>query len=97
MEQNCYLSIASGSSGNCSLYIAGNTRILIDLGVSVRRLTAALRRMGLTIDMLDAVLLTHEHIDHVKGLATFVKRHDVPVYATKGTVEALLALSLIHI
>ncbi len=91
MEQNCYLSIASGSSGNCSLYIAGNTRILIDLGVSVRRLTAALRRMGLTIDMLDAVLLTHEHIDHVKGLATFVKRHDVPVYATKGTVEALLA------
>ena len=56
MEQNCYLSIASGSSGNCSLYIAGNTRILIDLGVSVRRLTAALRRMGLTIDMLDAVL-----------------------------------------
>lgn len=91
MEQNCYFSIASGSSGNCSLYIAGNTRILIDLGVSVRRLTAALRRLGLTIDMLDAVLLTHEHIDHIKGLATFVKRHDVPVYATRGTAEVLLS------
>ncbi len=90
MEQNCYYSIASGSSGNCGLYIAGNTRILIDLGVSVRRLTAALRRLGLTIEMLDAVLLTHEHIDHVKGLATFAKRHTVPVYATKGTAEALL-------
>ena len=91
MEQTYYFSIASGSSGNCGLLVDGNTRILIDLGVSVRRLTAALRRVGLTIDMLDAVLLTHEHIDHVKGLATFVKRHDVPVYASKGTAQALLA------
>lgn len=91
MQQNCYYSIASGSSGNCGLYVAGNTRILIDLGVSVRRLTAALRALDLTVDMLDAVLLTHEHIDHVKGLATFVKRHDVPVFATRGTTEALTA------
>lgn len=86
-----YFSIASGSSGNCGLFVDGNTRILIDLGVSVRRLSAALRRVGLTIDMLDAVLLTHEHIDHVKGLATFVKRHDVPIYATRGTAAALTA------
>ena len=91
MEQHSYFSIASGSSGNCSLYMAGNTRILIDLGVSVRRLTAALRRVGLTIDMLDAVLLTHEHVDHIKGLATFAKRYDVPIYATKGTAQALIA------
>lgn len=90
MEQTYYFSIASGSSGNCGLFVDGNTRILIDLGVSVRRLTAALRRVGLHIDMLDAVLLTHEHIDHVKGLATFVKRHNVPVYATKGTAQALI-------
>lgn len=91
IQQNCYYSIASGSSGNCSLYVTGNTRILIDLGVSVRRLTAALRELGLTVDMLDAVLLTHEHTDHVKGLATFVKHHNVPVYATKGTAQALIA------
>lgn len=91
MEQHSYFSIASGSSGNCSLYMVGNTHILIDLGVSVRRLTAALRRVGLTIDMLDAVLLTHEHVDHIKGLATFSKRYDVPIYATKGTAQALIA------
>lgn len=91
MQQTYYFSIASGSKGNCSLFVYENTRILIDLGVSVRRLTAALRRVGLTIDMLDAVLLTHEHTDHVKGLTTFVKRHTVPIYATKGTAEALLS------
>lgn len=90
MTDTYYYSIASGSKGNCSLYIAGNTRILIDFGVSVRKLKAALHTLSLTVDMLDGVLLTHEHTDHVKGLATFVKHHEIPVYATHGTAEALL-------
>lgn len=88
---NFYYSLASGSSGNCGLLALGGTYILIDLGVSVRRLTALLGGLGLTIDDLDAVLLTHEHIDHIKGMATFVKRHSVPLYTAIGTAEALLS------
>lgn len=87
---NFYYSLASGSSGNCGLLALGGTYILIDLGVSVRRLTALLAGVGLTIDNLDAVLITHEHIDHIKGMATFVKRHSVPLYTAIGTAEALL-------
>lgn len=87
---NLYYSLASGSSGNCGLLLLGGARFLIDLGVSVRRLTALLRPFGLTADDLDAVLLTHEHVDHIKGLATFVKRHRVPLYTTIGTAQALL-------
>ena len=89
MDQTYYYSIASGSQGNCSLLVGGNTRILIDMGVSVRRLTAALARVGLTPDLLDAVLLTHEHTDHIKGLATFAKRFDTPIYASFGTAAAV--------
>ncbi|MFR4972000.1 MAG: MBL fold metallo-hydrolase [Butyricicoccus pullicaecorum] len=63
---NFYYSLASGSSGNCGLLALDGTYILIDLGVSVRRLTGLLAGLGLTIDDLDAVLLTHEHIDHIK-------------------------------
>lgn len=85
-----YYSLASGSSGNCGLLCLGGTYILVDLGVSVRRLTALLSGLGLEISDLAAVLLTHEHIDHVKGLATFIKRHSVPLYTSIGTAEAVL-------
>lgn len=91
MNQRYYFSIASGSSGNCGLYVWQDTAILIDLGVSVRRLNAALAQLGLTIAELDAVLLTHEHTDHIKGLATFFKKFDIPVYASHGTADWLLA------
>lgn len=89
MEQ-FYVSFASGSTGNCGLLVLGGTRLLIDLGISVRRLSAELARLGVTIDELDAVLLTHEHTDHIKGLATLLKRHDLPLYTTIGTAQVLL-------
>lgn len=85
-----YYSVASGSSGNCAVWRAGSTSVLIDLGVSVRALTRALQVIDMQIDDLSAVLLTHEHTDHIKGLATFSKKYDVPVYATFGTAAAIL-------
>lgn len=91
MTRSYYYSIASGSTGNCALYAADGVHILIDLGVSVRKLKNALTRVGLTIEDLDAVLLTHEHSDHVKGLDTFVKKYDIPVYATCLTADFLAA------
>ncbi|HBI64873.1 MAG TPA: hypothetical protein DDX51_07150 [Clostridiales bacterium] len=85
-----YFSVASGSSGNCAVWRAGSTSLLIDLGVSVRALGSALREIDMKIEDLSAVLLTHEHADHIKGLATFVKKYDIPVYATFGTAAAIL-------
>lgn len=87
---NFYFSIASGSSGNCAVWSCDGTRLLIDLGVSVRALNTALKQIDLEINDLDAVLLTHEHTDHIKGLTTFVKKYDVPIYATFGTASAIL-------
>ncbi len=89
MEKRYYFSIASGSSGNCGLYYHKGNAVLIDLGVSVRKLRQALEKFALDIPDLRAILLTHEHTDHVKGLATLTKKYQVPIYATHGTGEAL--------
>ena len=88
MAEHYYYSIASGSSGNCGLYMADGTAILIDAGVSLRKITTALKALSLTPDDLAAVLVTHEHIDHVKGLPMLLKKAKMPVFATRGTAAA---------
>lgn len=89
MGKNHLFSFASSSSGNCSLLVCGETKILIDLGISVQKLRRWMQSIGMEIEDLDAVLLTHEHIDHVKGIKTFVKRYDTPIFATYGTANAI--------
>lgn len=89
MAERYYYSIASGSTGNCGLYRTEDAAILIDLGISFRRITTALAGVGLRPEELSAVLLTHEHIDHVKGLPMFLKKTRVPVFASRGTAQAL--------
>ncbi len=84
-----YFSIASGSTGNCGVYVEGYTVIIFDLGVSFRKITQGLEYVGLKLQDVSAVLITHEHIDHVKGLQMFLKRSGVPVFASKGTINAL--------
>lgn len=79
----------SGSSGN-SIYIGGrNGGILVDIGVSAKRCAAALRNIGVDPDGIKAVLVTHEHSDHVAGVRVFASRHKVPVFATPATLEEL--------
>ena len=80
MAEHFYYSIASGSSGNCGLYVSDGTAVLIDVGVSLRKLTAALAAFDMKPGELDALIITHEHIDHVKGLAMFLKKTEVPVF-----------------
>jgi phosphoribosyl 1,2-cyclic phosphodiesterase len=77
--------LASGSSGNAMLVSAGGTHVLIDAGISARRVAAGITNAGLDPNELSAVLVTHEHSDHVSGLGPVARRFGVPVYATDGT------------
>ncbi|HLI86567.1 MAG TPA: MBL fold metallo-hydrolase [Bryobacteraceae bacterium] len=83
--------LASGSSGNAALLATNNTRILLDAGLSVRELNRRLALAGEDIGRLDAVLITHEHSDHIAGLATLARRKEfrAPVYLTRLTAPAI--------
>ena len=81
--------IASGSSGNAMLVSCGGSRVLLDAGISARRITTALRELGVAPGELDAVLITHEHSDHIAGLATLSKQLRLPVYASAATARQL--------
>lgn len=65
--------LASGSRGNCTLIYDDNNAILIDMGISTRKLKQALAQLHLNIEDLDAIFITHEHIDHIRGLKTLTK------------------------
>ena len=74
---------ASGSSGNCMLLSSGETHILIDAGISMRRMEESLRQAGLTMRDVGGVLITHEHSDHISGLKMLVKHYGIPIYAPR--------------
>ena len=81
-------SIASGSGGNCIYAGSDRYHILIDAGISLRRIEKGLSELGLTGADIDAVLITHEHSDHVGGLGPLLKKYHMPVYASAGTIDA---------
>ncbi|MEA5151811.1 MAG: MBL fold metallo-hydrolase [Oscillospiraceae bacterium] len=80
---------ASGSSGNCLLLSGGGTNILIDAGISMRRLDSALAQTGHTMRDIGGVLITHEHSDHISGLKMLVKHYAPPVYAPRTVANRL--------
>ena len=82
-------SIASGSSGNCIYIGNGDTNILIDAGISRKRIVEGLESIGVRPEELDAIFVTHEHSDHIQGINMMVKMFDVPVYSTFGTLNAI--------
>lgn len=81
-------SLGSGSSGNAFVLETATTTLLLDCGVAVRTLRSAIRDMGLA-GRIGAVLVSHEHIDHIRSLATIQKLVACPVYATQGTLDAI--------
>jgi len=82
-------SLFSGSSGNC-IYVSYNgTSILIDAGVSGRRIEAALREIGESLDNISGIFITHEHSDHINGAGIISRRHKIPIYANTETWEAM--------
>lgn len=83
-------SLASGSRANCTLITDGETHILIDLGVSVRYLTASLKEIGLTPADISALFITHEHSDHVAGINVFLKKFNAAVHITEPSYLAFI-------
>ncbi|MFZ0392723.1 MAG: MBL fold metallo-hydrolase [Terracidiphilus sp.] len=77
--------LASGSKGNCTVVSGGNTRILVDAGLSSRELFRRMEQSGEDPRTLDAILITHEHQDHVNGLAVTARKLGIPVYITEAT------------
>ncbi len=84
-----FCSLSSGSSGNC--IFAGNehTSLLVDAGISGKRVEAGLNEIGYTGPDIDGILVTHEHSDHIKGLGIMARRYGIPIYATRGTWQAM--------
>lgn len=81
--------LASGSNGNCTYISDGNTNILIDTGISATRIIRELSMLGLGISAIDAILITHEHGDHISGLSKLYERAEIPVYASCGTARGI--------
>lgn len=83
-------SIASGSSGNC-IYVGSNeANILVDAGISGKKIENGLKELSVDPKKLDGILVTHEHIDHIAGLGVMARRYHLPLYMTEKTAEAVL-------
>lgn len=82
-------SIASGSSGNCIYVGSGNSGVLVDAGISKKRVEAGLHSIDRSVEELDGILVTHEHSDHIQGLGVLSRRYGLPIYATAGTLAAI--------
>jgi phosphoribosyl 1,2-cyclic phosphodiesterase len=80
--------LASGSKGNATIIAAGSTRILVDAGMSCRELMKRMALVGEDPESLDAILITHEHLDHVAGLSVLARRLNIPVFFTESTHRA---------
>lgn len=83
-----FASLGSGSKGNATLIEYCGARIMVDCGFAVKEAEARLQRLGIAPDSLDAILVTHEHSDHLGGVARYARRHGTPVWITHGTFKA---------
>ena len=82
-----FCTIVSGSSGNCTYVGSSAHSLLIDTGLSCKRLGEALASVDRSPDDIDAILITHEHTDHICGLGVFARKYGKPIYATRGTLN----------
>ena len=87
-----FVSIASGSSGNCIYAGTDTTHILIDAGISNKRIEQGLGEIGVTGKELSAIVITHEHSDHVKGLGILARKYGIPIYGPKETLDEIAGM-----
>ncbi|NMM52270.1 MBL fold metallo-hydrolase [Paenibacillus aquistagni] len=81
--------LSSGSTGNATVIQNKDATLMIDAGLSCKRVNQLLEEQGLSGSQIDGILVTHEHSDHIKGLGAFSRKHQVPIYANEKTWEAL--------
>lgn len=84
-----FCSIASGSSGNCIYVGTEKTHLLVDVGISGKKIEQGLNSMDLSGKEIDGILITHEHSDHMKSLGVLARKYQIPVYTTGGTADAI--------
>lgn len=82
--------IASGSSGNCIYVGHGGTQLLVDAGISGKRIEQALDSIGTAAEAIDGILITHEHSDHIQGIGVLARRYGIPIYGTAETLCGML-------
>jgi phosphoribosyl 1,2-cyclic phosphodiesterase len=91
-----FLALGSGSRGNAALVEFGSTLLMIDCGLPCKVVEERLQAVDRQPRDITAILITHEHTDHAQGVATFVKRHNTPVWMTVGTASALPTITRVH-
>lgn len=84
-----FVSIASGSSGNCIYTGSDNTHVLVDAGISAKRIERSLSEIGVKPSELSGICITHEHSDHIKGLGVLARKYEIPIYGTEGTLNEI--------
>ena len=84
-----FCTLFSGSSGNCVFISDQKTKILIDAGRSGKDIETTLQKIGNRADEINAILVTHEHTDHTKGIGVLSRRHNIPIYANRNTWDAM--------
>ena len=87
------LSIASGSSGNCVAVASDETVVLIDTGISKKRIEEGLNKYDMTLSDVSGIMITHEHSDHVTGLGVVSRKYKIPIYSSFGTINAIKGIS----
>ena len=87
-----FASLGSGSQGNGLVVVSDKAHVLVDCGFSIKEAELRLERLDVDPSLIEAVLVTHEHGDHVGGVAGFSKKYSIPVYCTPGTLQASLSL-----
>lgn len=85
-----FFSMGSGSSGNCYYLGSKDNGLLIDAGIGIRSVTKALREYGVAFEKIKAVLITHDHADHIKTVGCFGDKYNIPIYTTEGVHNGIL-------
>jgi phosphoribosyl 1,2-cyclic phosphodiesterase len=87
-----FCSLGSGSKGNCTVLFGSSSVFLIDVGFSKKKTEDLLNRIGISLEQVQGILVTHDHHDHIAGLEMIVKHHEIPIYANCETAKTLHSL-----